>query len=316
MTGVCSRCAGRSWLSVRLGASAVGRPESVCRHHCLYPERLRTEQLAPDVLSVQGGAKRLRALLAEKVVAIARTLTPSDYGERIAQALARDLAASGVTVAGIEDGIGGSARAWTDEAGSSALVIEAWETSPDVGRYSVTWPVSEQALALLADLVIVVEADEDDWDHASAVQAQSRGAQLAAVPGPVDSAQSRGSNALIAEGAYVVCNAQDALDALYGVGVRRVRRLRPRRARKRPATAQSPFLAEAPQEPERSSAFKPPLGLEPELAAVLERVGNGENTLAKLCVGKPGCDEVTLALTELELRGLLRRSEDGRYLEP
>jgi predicted Rossmann fold nucleotide-binding protein DprA/Smf involved in DNA uptake len=328
MTGVCSRCAERSWLSVRLCTSAVDRAESVCRHHCLYPEHLHAKELAPDVLSVRGGAERLRALVAKKVVAIAGTRAPSDYGEQVAQTLARDLAASGVTVTGVEDGMGEGACVWAREAGGSILVMSAWAPVPSFGKCSLTWPAGERILALLADLVIVVEADEDEWNRACAVPAYSRGARLAAVPGPVDSVSSIGSNALIAEGADVICNAQDALDALYGVGGRRVRRVRRRKPRKRSAIAQSAPMAEAPPETERPSgvetspkaeppsAFKPPPGLETELAAVLERVRNGEDTLAKLCVGMPTCDELTLALTELELLGLLRREQDGRYMMP
>lgn len=301
----------------------------MCRHHCLYPERLRAEELAPAVLSVQGGAERLRTLLAEKVVAIAGTRVPSDYGRRIAQALARDLATSGVIVACVEEGVGDAACAGVQEAaGGIAVVIGMWEIAAAADPCSLAWPASERALALLADLVIVVEAGEDEWHHASAVQARSRGAQVAAVPGPVDSVSSLGSNALIVEGADVICSAQEALDALYGVGRRRVRRARRRRSRKRSAITQSAIVAETPSdaeppsvlrtslEAESPSAFKPPPGLEPELAAVLKRVCGGEDTLAKLCVGKPTCEELTLALTELELLGLLRREGDGRYLAP
>lgn len=302
--GVCSRCERSSQLSVRVCAAAAGPAESVCRHHCLYPECLRANPAVPNVLSVRGGAERFAALLCERVVAIAVTPEPSDYGRRIAQGLTRDLAASGVTVSGIQDGLGGEACAWAHEAGGSALLIDACEAAGSVDPdCSLNLAASDRAITLLANLMIIVEADQDDWDDARVEQARAYGAQVAAVPGPIDSASSLASNALIAEGAEVICNAQDALDVLYGLGKRRVRRKPRRKPRERSLMSQPAPVAATP-----------PPRLEPELAAVLERVGSGEDTLAKLCAGKLTCGELTLALTELELLGLLRRGEDGRYL--
>lgn len=325
MRGVCSRCVGRSRLSVRLCAGAAEGIESVCRHHCLYPERLRADPIAPDVLSVHGGVERMRTLLAEKVVAIVGAREPSDYGRRIARALARDLSASGVTVAGVEEGVDGAACAGAKEAGGGvAILAGTWEFATPAGPCSLAWPASERAIAFLADLVIVVEGGEGDWDPASADEARSRGVRMAAVPGPVDAVSSLASNALIAEGADIIREAQDALDVLYGVGRRRVRRPR-RRPRKRLAIVQPAPVGEAPLDAARPSviesspaaepppAFDPPPRLESHLVAVLERVENGQDTLAKLCVGRPTCDELTVALTELELLGLLGREGDGRY---
>jgi predicted Rossmann fold nucleotide-binding protein DprA/Smf involved in DNA uptake len=303
--GVCPRCEGSSRMSVRLHGAPAGAVENVCRHHCLYPERLRANPAAPDVLSMMGGAERLSALFGAKVVAILATDMPSEYGSRVAHALTRDLAASGVTVAGVPDGIGEEACAWAHEAGGSALAIEACVGAGSVDLdCSADAPTSDRALALLADLVIVIEAEQGDWDEAHAEQTRSYGAQVAAVPGPVDSVSSLASNALIAEGAEVICTAQDALDALYGVGRRRVRR-KPRRKPRERSLISKPASADVIMtSPE----------LEPNLVAVLERVAHGEDTLAKLCEGKQTCGELTLALTELELLGLLRRDQDGRYL--
>jgi DNA processing protein len=294
-------------MSVRVHGAPAGPVESVCRHHCLYPERLRANPAVPDVLSIMGSTQRLSALFGEKVVAILATPVPSEYGSRVAQALTRDLAVSRVTVAGVLGGIGEEACAWAHEAGGSALAIETCEAAGSLDLdCSADAPASDRALALLADLVIVIEAEQDDWDEARVEQTRSYGAQVAAVPGPVDSASSLASNALIAEGAEVICTAQDALDTLYGLGRRRVRHKSRRKPRKRSLISQ----------PAPAHMTMAPPGLEPKLAAMLERVANGEDTLAKLCAGKQTCGELTLALTELELLGLLRRDQDGRYLPP
>lgn len=292
-------------MSVRVCATSAGPLESVCRHHCLYPERLRTNSAAPDVLAAAGGIERLSAVLGQRVAAIAVAPLPSDYGRRVGHALTRDLAGSGVAVAGVRDGLGDEACALAHEVGGSTLLIEVCESSERMdSECSLDLPASDRAVALLADLVIVVEADPEDWDASRTEQTRLLGARVAAVPGPVDSTNSLATNALIGEGAHVICSAQDVLDVLYGVGQRRAHRRRRRKPRERSLMNQP------------APAAVPPPDLEPELAGVLERVAGGEDTLAKLCAGKPSCGELTLALAELELLGLLGRSEDGRYRPP
>jgi len=87
------------------------------------------------------------------------------------------------------------------------------------------------------------------------------------------------------------------------VSGRRRRRRRARRAR-RPTREPAPAPAVKPE---------PAPGLDPRLVAVLTRVRGGEDTLAKLCAGQPSCEQLALALTELELLGLLRHAGDGSY---
>jgi DNA processing protein len=135
-------------------------------------------------------------------------------------------------------------------------------------------PGRARTLALLADLVIVVEAGDRPWEQACARVAWARGRHVAAVPGRVSSCASRGTNALLMNGARLVRGPQDALDVLYGVGVR--------------------------------EAGKPasPSVLEPHIARVFERVSRGEDTLAKLTAREAESDEIAVALAELELRTL------------
>jgi predicted Rossmann fold nucleotide-binding protein DprA/Smf involved in DNA uptake len=90
---------------------------------------------------------------------------------------------------------------------------------------------------------------------------------------------------MLMSGAKLVRNAQDALDVLYGVGARTV-------------TDQSG----------ESTA------LGSRLTHMLERVGAGEDTIAKLMKSGSDPGEVAIALAELELRGLLVRGDAGRYV--
>jgi DNA processing protein len=254
--------------------------------------------------------ERLGGLLDERVVAIMGTRRASDYGMETARELARGLAACGLTIAsGLAEGIPTAAHAGALEAGGKTLTIMATgvERCSPAGcaplyrrllesgcsiaearcaqRARSWWQLARaRTIALLSELVIVVEAADHPWELACAHVAWSRGRHVAAVPGRVSSPASSGTNALLMSGARLVRNPQDVLDVLYGLGVRE---------------AYAPSVA---------SDF------EPRLARVLERVARGEDTLGKL-VGDDGqSDEIVLALTELELRGVLLRGHGGRYL--
>lgn len=290
--------------------TAGGDTERVCRHQPGYPRSLREDPLAPHALEVRGGVERLAGMLDAKVVAIVGTRSASDYGMETARALARGLAASGVTVAsGLTDGIPAAVHAGALEAGGATLTV----TADGVERCSPAWcaslyrrilsdgcaisehhrserarrwwqPARARVLALLAQLVIVVEAGERPWELAGARVAWSRARAVAAVPGRVSSPASKGTNSLLMSGARLVRGPQDALDVLYGVGVR-----------------------------ESSDPVAEHAALAPPLARVLERVGHGEDTMAKLARGAES-DEIAVALAELELRGMLVRGDGGRYV--
>ncbi len=280
----------------------------ICRHDPDYPAALARGSGAPRMLHVAGGLARLRELLGEPAVAIVGTRAASDYGLEIAHGLARGLAASGITVvSGLSEGIAAAAHAGALEVGGATATVMA-------GGVDVCHPVSCRALdrrlreagcalaelpcgqrprswchtarkrivVALARMVIVVEAGERPGELVHARLALETGTILAAVPGRVTSPLSRGPHALLAEGARLVRGPQDALDALYGVGVR-----------------------EAPLERR---------ALEPRLQAVLDRVGAGWDSFDELTArGAPAADTL-LALAELELRGELTRGDGGRYV--
>jgi DNA protecting protein DprA len=282
--------------------------ESICPHHPAYPSRLCESMLAPHALSVDGGLIRFADISEEAVVAIVGTRRASDYGMEIARELAHGLAASGVTVAsGLSEGIAVAAHSGALEAAGMTFTVmaggldrcyPAWcrslyrrviangcaisEAPRDLPSRSWSVMARARTLALLAELVIVVEAEERPWELACADIAQELGKPVAAVPGRLNSPASRGSNSLLMRGAQLIRGPQDALDLLYGIGARRV--------------------------PE------PMVKIEPQLQRVLERVGSGGDTLAKLTARGSESDSIAQALVELELRGLLLRGDGGRYV--
>jgi DNA processing protein len=146
-------------------------------------------------------------------------------------------------------------------------------------------PASERIVASLASVTVLVEAEEIAHELLGARLALALGKTLAAVPGRVTSPLSRGPHALLVGGAHLVRGPADVLELLYGIG--------------------APAL-------EGMGATRPEL--QPRLRSVLEKVGAGRDTPDKLIASREDATEVLLALTELELMGLLGRGDGGRYV--
>jgi DNA processing protein len=284
--------------------------EAVCRHDARYPRAISAAG-APPMLNVAGGLERLSELTAGAVTAIAGSRRPSDYGIEIAKSLARGLAASGVTViSGLADGISVAAHAGALEVGGRSLAVIAG--SVDVGcparrrslyvritrggcavaelpcgsparRWGST--ASERIVASLASVIVLVEAEEVDRELLDAQRALTLGRTVAAVPGRVTSPLAHGPHALLLKGANLVRGPADVLELLYEVGT-----------------------------PARESVGESRPELAPRLRSVLEKVGAGTDTPDKLTASGGDATEVLLALTELELIGLLGRGDGGRYV--
>jgi DNA processing protein len=290
--------------------------DSVCRHSHMYPAGLRNSALAPHTLAVRGGTRRLAEMLRGKVVAVVGTRRATDYGMETARALARGLAASGVTVvSGLSEGIATAAHAGALEASGRTLTVLASgldrptpmscralcnrivESGCAISEAPASLPshywsvlACSRTLALLAGLTIVVEAEERPSELACAHVTQALGKPVAVVPGRLTSPASRGSNLLLMGGAHLIRDSRDALDLLHGAS------------------------ADTVLDPEPNHESEPEAEVEPRLRTVLDRVGAGEDTLAKLAERDSGTDGLMLALVELELRGLLLRGDGGRYV--
>jgi len=291
--------------------------EAICRHHHGYPRAL-TGAGAPRMLHVAGAPRALTELGAEPTVAIVGSLRATDYGMEMARSLARGLAASGVTVtSGLSDGIAVAAQEGVLEADGRPLTV--MDGGLDVacparrrtlyerirrkgctvaelpcGCDSRQWcdTARERIVVGLAQLTIVVEADENQRDLLGARVARALGRTVAAVPGRVTSPVSRGTNALLMEGAELVRGPADALELLY----------------KQDATRGISATAKRLPTPRRVPQ------LEPRLRTTLEQVGAGKDTPAKLTAGSADAGEMLLACSELELMGLLARGDGGRYV--
>ncbi len=205
-----------------------------------YPMRLRELERPPDPLWIEGDA----AALGAQAVAIVGTRRMTTYGERVAREIAAACAAAGVVVvSGLAQGIDSAAhRGALDAGGRTVAVLGEGITlflATVRGRRRQLVPrirangalVSEYApsfcarpwmfvrrnttIAALALAVVVVEAGQESGALITAERARQLGRPLFAVPGPLGSAASVGTNALIASGsARALLSAQTVLEML------------------------------------------------------------------------------------------------------
>jgi DNA processing protein len=297
---------------------------AICWHHSDFPRALTGRQ-APRMLYVAGGTQRLGALGAAPAVAIVGSRRATDYGMEMARSLARGLATSGVTVTGgLSDGIAVAAQAGALEVDGKTLTVMdggldvacparrrvLYERVRSAGCAVAELPCGcdsrrwskiarERIVVGMAELTIVVEADEGPSELVGARIAKALGHTVAAVPGRVTSPVSRGTHALLREGAALVRGPGDALELLGRGNLPRSMNRAPRRIDGTPRQ-----LSGTSQVPK----------LEPRLRATLEQVGAGRDTPAKLTAESADAGEVLLALSELELMGLLTRGDGGRYV--
>jgi DNA processing protein len=225
----------------------------------------------------------------------------------------RGLAAAGVTVvSGMALGVDSAAHAGALEAGGRTVAVLAGgadvpypaskralhariaelgcvvsELPPGLGPHRWAFPARNRLIAALAHMTVVVEAAERSGSLITAEFAADLGREVGAVPGPVTTWRSAGANALLRDGATLVRDARDVLDAVLGVEDGRA------------ATGSH-------------TAARPPL--EPRLHRLLDAVETGRDTVGALARHPAEVAEVVAGLTELELLGALRRVAGGRYV--
>jgi DNA processing protein len=202
-----------------------------------WPAPLRDLPDPPPALFAIGDLSAARRPL----VAIVGTRRATSYGERVAREIAGALARAGVgVISGMARGIDGCAhraalardgrtvavlgtgvdiaypvahRALHAEIGRRGLLLS--EELPGERANGGSFPRRNRIIAALAQLTIVVEAPARSGALITATHALELGRTVAAVPGPIDSPHSTGSNELLRDGAVVIAAVSDAL-ALVG----------------------------------------------------------------------------------------------------
>jgi DNA processing protein len=208
-----------------------------------YPSELKDLAHPPRELYAIGHS----LALSKPRVAIVGTRNSTAYGERITRTLTRALIRGGVSiVSGMARGIDAAAhRTALEEGGNTVAVLGTGvdvpypvghrllhrtiaehglvlsENPPGMKAAQGAFPKRNRIIAALAPVTIVVEAGFRSGALNTASQAIELGRVVAAVPGPIDSDQSRGSNQLLRDGAVLIAAPEDAL-SLLGVSLPRV----------------------------------------------------------------------------------------------
>lgn len=165
------------------------------------------------------------------------------YGDRTARRLAAAIArAGGCVISGMARGIDASAHRATLEANGKTVAVLGTgidvpyprgharlhaqiaeqglvlsESPAGASAFRGCFPRRNRIIAALAQVTIVVEAGHKSGALLTAKNALDLGRTVAAVPGPMDSPSSEGSNQLLRDGAQVIASVDDAL-ALAGFG--------------------------------------------------------------------------------------------------
>jgi DNA processing protein len=283
---------------------------TTCRHHAAYPAALLDlGDEVPAALFGRGEWEALAGLDSTTAATIVGARRASVYGLGVAEELGRMLARAGlVVISGLANGVdsrahlgaldgegvtiavlGGGADVpyprrqagiYRRIVASGGLVVS--ELPPGAAPFRWCFPARNRIMAALGGITVVVEAAERSGSLITAGMALDLGRSVGAVPGPVNSWMSTGTNQLLVDGAVPVRDAQDVLDHLLGAGSLNVRELGPE--------------------------------LDPQLRSILEHVAAGHRTCDAVAVAADAPVQVTAtALTRLELLGYLTSSHAGRY---
>lgn len=299
-----------------------GATAHVALGEAAYPANLREIPLPPERLYVRGALAEDDAL----AVAIVGSRVATAYGLAVAERLAADLAARGVTVvSGLARGIDSAAhrgalrvggrtiavlgsgvdviyppenRRLAAEIESCGAVLSQFEPgTPPLAGY---FPARNRVIAGLSLGVVVVEAAERSGSLITAGLAGELGREVMAVPGPLTSPQSVGAHRLIQDGAALIQGWEDVVDQL------------PLRWRDRVTLATATAGATEDGGRDRSARVEDP----PELAALLGVIGPEpigiDEILARTAMA-PG--RASSLLVTLEVEGRIRQIEGKRFVQ-
>ena len=196
----------------------------------------------PYVLWVHGAASLLSGPVSDRVT-ITGSRAAAHYGEHVTSSLATDLSSEErIIVGGGDYGIEGAAHRWTLAAGGHTIAVLAGgidqrypsshaallDAIGDVGLLVTELPpgippkqpyflARHRLMAAISGATVVVEASTGSGASNIAREAAALGRAVGAVPGPVTSATSSGTNTMLRNGsAAVITQASDALNLLDG----------------------------------------------------------------------------------------------------
>lgn len=204
-----------------------------------YPVLLKQTEKPPFVLYVKGNKKIL--VQNDNFLAVVGTRKVTDYGRQVTETLTAELANAGfVIVSGLALGVDAVAHRTTVEVGGKTIAVLGGGVDYCTPRenqflynkilesggaivsevplgyipHKGSFPSRNRIIAGLSVGVLVTEGAEDSGSLITASIATALHRKVFAVPGPITSSVSRGTNVLITQGAKVVTSTKDVLDEL------------------------------------------------------------------------------------------------------
>ncbi|MBQ6052120.1 MAG: DNA-processing protein DprA [Clostridia bacterium] len=308
------------------------------------PEEVMRTQNPPCALFVKGTAVFSQN---DVRVAIVGSRKATDLGKKTAARIAYELASAGITVvSGMAAGIdtaahkgalyggketlaflgGGADVVYPKEneelyrriIGNGAVVSEYLPGSSAQGFH---FPERNRLLSAFSKAVIIVESDENSGSMRTAEHAKKQGVPVLAIPGPIDSPVSAGTNRLIKEGCRAVTGADDVIEFLsaeYGMRLKIMKRLsspvRTDNAEAKQSEKKTEKKEKAKTEkPERKSVNISSISdFAKEVFGLIEKRGS--------CAVDEICQELNAdfgsafnAVCELEEKDIVLEAEAGRY---
>lgn len=213
----------------RMGARLVGMGEPD------YPQQLKNCEAPPPLVIIKGNPNVFR----KPPVAIVGSRNASVVGARFTEKLARDLGDAGfAVVSGLARGIDAAAHKASLTSGTVAVLAGGLDRPYPPENLPIYRAIPEHESALISEMpmgaeprsrdfprrnriiaglslgLIVVEAAERSGSLISARMAGEMGRIVFAVPGSPLDPRARGTNSLLKQGATLVTNADDVIEAL------------------------------------------------------------------------------------------------------
>ncbi|AHD10614.1 DNA-processing protein DprA [Phaeobacter gallaeciensis] len=311
-------------------AAEAANARLLCFGEADYPSHLVALRDAPPLLWAVGDLAHLN----QPTIAIVGARNASSLGVRMARALARELGEAGYCIiSGLARGIDTAAHMAALSTGTCAVMAggvdviyptENTRLAKDIADQGVMisehpmgmsprarhFPARNRIIAGAAQAVVVVEGAAKSGSLITARDALDLGRDVLAVPGHPFDARAAGCNMLIRDGAQLVRNAQDVIEALPPMDLshRVVTELSDRPVPP-PEAAASARLTDLPPPPPEQRNLRETAALHQRILDRLGPAPTAEDQLVRdLALTSR---DLAPALTDLELSGAVARAAGG-----
>lgn len=202
----------------------------------IYPESLKNIPDPPKVLYCLGNLEVLR-----KNIAVVGTRQITKYGQFVTAKLVKELVENNITiVSGMALGVDGVAHRTALENGGKTVAVlgagvdviyprehkDLYNSILESGNLLISevppgtlverklFPARNRIISGLSEAVLITEAAIDSGSLITARMALEQGKEVLAVPGPITSKYSEGTNYLLKQGAKLVTSVEDILETL------------------------------------------------------------------------------------------------------